>query len=126
MSETAKPEPREIVAIIQSALNWGPVNTQAAVSANFHCEYCGLDMLESLEAYYSWQIDQIIPSGGYTLENCALACRTCNHLKHARKPKGSSRKERIADAWADIQRKRDIRQRELEQLCQLVSYRHKA
>lgn len=122
MSEMRKPEPEEFVVQIRNALKWGPVNAQVAVAADFHCEYCGLDMLQSLEAYYSWQIDQIIPAGGYTPENCALACRTCNHLKHARKPEGTNRKEQIADAWADIQRKMFVRQCELDQLRHLVNY----
>ena len=92
------------------------------MAAGFYCEYCSLDILQTLEAYYSWQIDQIMPAGGYTLENCALACRTCNHLKHARAPYGSTREERLADARNDIQRKKATRQEELDQLRQLVGY----
>ena len=122
MDTDRKPEPDEFVAEIRKALKWGPVNAQVAVAAGFCCEYCGTDMLKSLEAYYSWQIDQIIPAGGYTPENCALACRTCNHLKHARIPMGAGRKEQIADAWAHIQQKMAARQIELDQLRQLVSY----
>ena len=107
---------------IITALNWVPVNSQVAVASGFRCEYCGLDMLQSLEAYFSWQIDQIQPAGGYTPENCALACRTCNHLKHSRRPNGATREEKIADAWDDIQRKRVERQAELDQLRQLIGY----
>lgn len=122
MSDSEKPEPDELVAQIRSAFKWGPVNAQVAVAAGFRCEYCDLDMLKSLESYYSWQIDQIVPSGGYATENCALACRTCNHLKHARLPKGTSREERIADARAYIESRKVARQSELDELRELVSY----
>lgn len=122
MTIEKKPEPGDLAEQIRGALKWGPVNSQVAVAARFCCEYCGLDMLKTLEAYYSWQIDQIMPAEGYTPENCALACRTCNHLKHARPPHGSTREERLADAWDDIQYKRAKRQVELDQLRKLAGY----
>ena len=123
MNTHSRPEPEDIVSLIRDELKWGPVNSQVAVNAGFRCEYCGLDMLRDLEAYYSWQIDQIIPGSGYTVDGCALSCRTCNHLKHNRTPQGADRTEWIDDARQDINAKRSRRLQELEQLRAIVGYK---
>lgn len=54
--------------------------------AGYRCEYCGKDMLASLDDYYSMQADHIIPrnkkaQGCDTVENQALSCPVCNGLK---------------------------------------------
>jgi 5-methylcytosine-specific restriction endonuclease McrA len=58
---------------------------QIAVRAQFSCEYCGKNLLESVDAYDSWQIDHIMPrndnSDNEDLENLALSCKTCNFAK---------------------------------------------
>ena len=54
--------------------------------AGYRCEYCGKDMLASLDDYDSMQADHIIPrnqeaQGCDTAENIALSCPLCNMLK---------------------------------------------
>jgi 5-methylcytosine-specific restriction endonuclease McrA len=53
--------------------------------AGFRCEYCGTDLLRSVDDYFfNAQLDHIVPEsrGGKTEpENLALACKTCNFLK---------------------------------------------
>jgi hypothetical protein len=49
--------------------------------AHFRCEYCGLDLLASVDAYRAWQEDHIIPKRlglPSTGDTYALACLTCN------------------------------------------------
>lgn len=59
-----------------------PLNQiEIAIRANFKCEYCDKDLLESVDSYDSWQIDHIVPDGNDDLENLALACKTCNFMK---------------------------------------------
>lgn len=122
MNASSAPEPDELATSIQAGMKWGPVNSRVAVNAGFRCEYCGTHMLKDLDTYYSWQIDQIIPGSGYTVDGCALACRTCNHLKHDRIPKGENRAEWLQDARIAIDEKKAQRVRELEQLRRIVGY----
>ena len=52
--------------------------------AGYKCEYCGKDMLASLDDYLSKQVDHIIPraAGGCdTVDNYALSCSVCNGSK---------------------------------------------
>lgn len=113
-------EPTELERTLESRMGWGPLNCGSAVRANFHCEYCGKRMLSSLDHYYSWEIDHIIPGGGDLPENCALACHTCNHLKHRYVPSGDSRDERIADARQEIRRLRSRKVAELQKVRSLL------
>lgn len=49
--------------------------------ANYCCEYCGKNLIETPEAYKLWENDHIVPlscGGPADLENLALACRQCN------------------------------------------------
>ena len=51
--------------------------------ANWCCEYCGENLLESPDAYASWQVDHIVPAnagGSGEVCNLAIACRNCNFL----------------------------------------------
>jgi 5-methylcytosine-specific restriction endonuclease McrA len=60
---------------------WGDDAIALGIRANFHCEYCGKDLLKNLENYKEWNIDHIVPKshGGTEQEsNLALSCRTCN------------------------------------------------
>lgn len=73
----------EISEALVSKLKWSTVSAELGLSANFRCEYCGLDFLSSVENYKQWQIDHILPASIYPEkindpENKALACRTCN------------------------------------------------
>lgn len=120
MQEELRPEPDEIAEAIAKELRWGPLNCDAGVRANFCCEYCKRDMLASLEAYYSWELDHIVPGGGNDIENIALACRTCNHLKHTYVPLGDSRTEKIESASDHIRSKLERKREELNRLRKIL------
>lgn len=109
-------EPEKFSQAIEENLSWGPLNRGAAIRANFSCEYCDRRFLRTLDDYYSWQIDHIIPSGEDSLDNYALACQTCNHLKRNYLPSGDTRDERIADARREISKRRSHKLAELARL----------
>ena len=49
--------------------------------AGYRCEYCGKDMLASVDDYRSMQNDHIIPkkaNGQNHIDNYALSCSVCN------------------------------------------------
>ena len=114
------PEPEELANAISAGLGWGPLNCGTAIRANFCCEYCGKRMLRSVDNYYSWEVDHIIPGGEDSLDNYALACHTCNHLKHSYAPSGGSRSERLTDAVREIGRRRAKKIAELQNLRSLL------
>lgn len=105
---------------ISDRMKWGPINCGSAIRAKFCCEYCGKRMLSSVDNYHSWEIDHIIPGGGDTLQNCALACHTCNHLKHRYVPTGNTRTELIADSRHEIDRLRTRKLAELQKLRSIL------
>lgn len=113
-------ESEEMSAAIGRHMGWGPLNCGAAVRANFCCEYCGRSLLASLDDYYSWEVDHIVPGGPDSLENYALSCHTCNHLKHFYAPLGESREMRLQDVRQEVQRRRQKKQAELDQLRQII------
>ncbi len=60
---------------------WPPVDLFLGFRAGFRCEYCGLDLLSSVDAYKLWEKDHIARRGGAdpgNPENLALACLVCN------------------------------------------------
>lgn len=66
-----------------SKYNWDRTNVLIAIRAKLRCEYCGKNMLESIDQYKLWQIDHIVPkcSGEMFCEdfdNKALSCTQCN------------------------------------------------
>lgn len=62
--------------------NWTRESAELAERADFRCEYCGLDLLETPDNYRQFQEDHIVPitcGGSQTdVNNLALVCRTCN------------------------------------------------
>lgn len=105
---------------IKRRLRWGPINTGAGVRARFRCEYCDRNLLRSVDDYYAWQIDHIVPGGGDADENIALACSTCNHLKHTFVPVGDCREQRVECARKHIGLRRVKKQAELEALRKVL------
>ena len=83
-------------------LCWPAFMVELGIRANFCCEYCGKNLLESIEAYDSWQKDHIIPNGNDDLSNLALACKICNFAKRHTDPtnraKGTDRESLIQAA----------------------------
>jgi len=110
----------ELAAAIRRELRWGPVNTDAGLRAGFKCEYCGKELLASVRAYYGWEIDHIVPGAGDDLDNIALACRTCNHVKHMYEPIGDTREARIWDASREIRQRLERKATELEKLRHIL------
>ena len=114
--------PRES-QLFQRLRSWGWSAEQARIGirAGFRCEYCGRDLLESVNSYYSWQRDHIVPksaAGSGGLANRALACRTCNfNLKRRWDPrsaagKNASRAELIKAVKRYVRAQRQRVQRE--------------
>lgn len=113
----------KLVNLIQEQFEWGPLNSRSAVRANFKCEYCDASLIDSLNAYDSWQIDHIVPKskdGPDCLDNVALSCRACNLLKHDHDPSGKTRQSRLEDARKFVHQKRDKKQEELDKLRRLI------
>lgn len=105
-------------------------SARAALRAQFKCEYCSVDMIGSVEAYYTnFHLDHVIPAargGATSLENFALSCRTCNLLKGNWDPTvvagdRAAREELVALARRYVQQQRARRLRELAGLRQIVA-----
>ena len=91
---------------LQQELNFPEKQIYIAVRARFCCEYCGKNLLESVDTYDSWQIDHIIPRNddpnNEVIENLALTCKTCNFVKRHTTTeallKSSTRQSKINEA----------------------------
>jgi 5-methylcytosine-specific restriction endonuclease McrA len=61
---------------------WAEWQIDRGIRANFKCEYCGKDLLETIDDdFWIWQIDHIKPiskKGEDTKDNHAVSCLTCN------------------------------------------------
>lgn len=114
---------KDLIKALKREFGWGTQNADGAVRAKFCCEYCGCYLLNSLNEYDSWQIDHISPKNEVfdeSLDNIALSCRTCNHLKHNFSPLGATRTERLNNAKSYIMEKRAIKQQELQRLKNII------
>ena len=77
----------EVVQQLRNTGKWSPEQARAGVRAEFKCEYCGLDLLASVENYKLWQLDHIVPKklieeihgNPENIENLAIACKACNY-----------------------------------------------
>ena len=68
----------------------------------FKCEYCGRDLLASIEDYDAWQLDHVVPTskeGPDSFENLALCCKACNFMKLRYTPIGATRE---AEFWMRV------------------------
>jgi hypothetical protein len=86
---------------------------------DFKCVYCGVDFLQSTNDYLSAQLDHIKPvaAGGVDdFENRTVCCATCNYIKRAYDPEGTTRAERIADAGRHVRSERAESSRRLDAL----------
>ena len=113
-----------IASALASEQDWFPQTAWVGARAGFCCEYCGQDMLASVDAYESWQIDHIHPqSHGEGIDdidgcdNLAVSCKACNFMKRDIVPEGSTRADKIAWAAKQIQAKR------LTKLAELIAVR---
>lgn len=112
--------------------NWSSEQVQLAIRAKCKCEYCGKNMLESVDNYKLWQVDHIIPKSS-RYENCeefenkAIACAQCNKdIKSRWNPAsqlgyGKSRDEYIKATKEYITNKRQEKEIELDKIRELYN-----
>jgi 5-methylcytosine-specific restriction endonuclease McrA len=88
-----KAEPMsDVIKRLVATGKWSEGTARLSERAGHRCEYCGLDFFASVVNYKSIQVDHIVPvsKGGDpdSIDNKALACRTCNFdLKSRWNPK---------------------------------------
>lgn len=75
-----------------SLQNWSDSTLQLAINTGFKCEYCQSDFFATIESYYAFEVEHIVPRGrGPEIddapENLTVACRTCNRLKRRWDPR---------------------------------------
>lgn len=106
-------------------LGWSKVQARLGVRAGFRCEYCGRNLLASIEDYDSWQKDHVVPisKGGAEedFENLALACKTCNFMKLDHMPNGETREQKIDNARRRVMTLRARKHREIAEVLEIVS-----
>ena len=71
----------QIIGKLVKTGKWDRVHADRCLRANFKCEYCGKDLLSSVENFKEWQEDHIVPKskgGDNSDSNIAVSCRTCN------------------------------------------------
>lgn len=72
----------EVVKQLVATGKWSAGSARVSERAHYRCEYCGLDLLATPDAYKLWQNDHIVPisRGGdpTDFDNLAVACKPCN------------------------------------------------
>ena len=72
----------KIVCDLVETKIWSAKSVFLGERAEFKCEYCGRDLLSSVNDYKDWQEDHIVPKskGGDNddVNNLAVSCRPCN------------------------------------------------
>ena len=110
---------------------WYEVSLIVWPRAGFRCEYCGRDMLASVDEYrYGWNHDHLIPksvSHDDSTDNMVLSCVPCNRFKDTFDPSteagpDASRDELIAAATREIEELRQADESLLEEVRELASW----
>lgn len=129
-------EPRSDVVSALEALrewtSWNPLTARVAERANYRCEYCGLDLLASVENYKLFEVDNVVlkglwPEGEFLFKNQALACRHCNYWRRQCDPRsvappGAPREQLIEAVKPYIAKARARTQKEVECVRNLVGW----
>jgi hypothetical protein len=122
-------EHKELVARLVAEYSWGEDGLARGLRADFRCEYCGRDLLASVEDYFAnWHEDHIVPrsaGGSDDSENRAVACGPCNRMKGAWNPTlvapaGAGREELLAVTRVHLEEVRIRKQLELATMRRLV------
>ncbi len=109
----------------------GPITALVGVRAGFRCEYCGQDLIGSLNEFFSWERDHVIPKSGYDgheddVTNLALACHTCNSLKSTYDPRegaeGADGRAFLSQARKHVEGKRQKNQDWLDRVRSAVLF----
>lgn len=119
----------EIAALLVARYGWSHETLALWIRARFKCEYCGRDLLASVDDYYyNEQQDHIVPKskGGWEgADNLAIACKTCNFLKRDWDPRSSEParppREYIDAVKKHLLARRREKGRELDETRALVS-----
>jgi 5-methylcytosine-specific restriction endonuclease McrA len=94
-------------------LKWSKIQVDVGVRANFFCEYCGKDLLASVDYYDQFQIDHIVPNDDNNIDNLALSCRLCNFMKRNTDPsdkiKDKTRENLLSNAKKIINERRTLK-----------------
>ena len=123
-------DPETIKTELARLPNWGSPGIECGIRAGFRCEYCGRDLLASLNDYKSWQQDHLVPEslgGANTFDNMVVACHPCNAYKSDWDPRavadsGASREVLIEAARNMIHELRQADQAVLERVHELVDW----
>jgi hypothetical protein len=118
-----------LIAELCSSFQWSPEQIELGVRAGFKCEYCGRDLLASVDDYDAWQVDHVFPAsrrGPEDPENKAVSCKTCNFMKRNWIPEGTTidsarRDAMILEARRHIERKRAQKSASLSRMKELVA-----
>lgn len=102
------------VSALTEKYGWSHQTLSLAIETKFCCAYCDVFLLESVDTYYQFNVDHIVPSsrgGSDDPSNLTIACRTCNYLKRTYNPiehlaPGATRAELIAEARRRVQAER--------------------
>jgi hypothetical protein len=119
--------PIEELAAQLRPLGWSLEAVQLGVRANFCCEYCGADLLATIESYDSWQRDHVVATarlGADDLGNLALACKLCNFLKRhsdvVQAFEAGDRDQAIAAVSRLIRERRAVKQQRLDEIVRII------
>ena len=111
-----------------SPLGWSLEAVQLGVRANFCCEYCGCDLLATIESYDSWQRDHVVAAsrnGVDHIDNLAVACKFCNFLKRHTQTTDvfevANRQQAIDATRKLINERRVIKQQRLDQMVEIIN-----
>lgn len=122
---------KDIVEKLVATGKWSEETARLGIEADFKCEYCGMDLLYSVNNYKLWQVDHIIPTSenGPDIEsNKAISCRQCNvNFKSRWDPNkvvnnSLDRDGLITAAKEYIKQRREISEKDLEEVRKIVKY----
>ena len=113
---------------LRDRYSWSDEAIDIGIRGRFCCEYCGRDLLASVDDYDSWQRDHVIPvskNGEDEMDNLAVSCKTCNFIKRDWLPSaelivGKTRDQLVALARNHIQAIRTTKQLTLAETRQLA------